>query len=76
MREWRKTHKLTGLAKIKAACRSYSNTYLLRGKIQKQPCVDCGDPNSQMHHEDYTKPLKVTWLCREHYLDRHKFLED
>src|SRR6185436_6959301 len=28
------------------------------------PCVKCNSPESQMHHEDYSRPRDVTWLCR------------
>ena len=41
------------------------------GKIEKKPCVVCGDHNSQGHHEDYLKPLDVVWYCRKHHLERH-----
>jgi len=39
------------------------------GKLKKQVCKikDC-DCMGQMHHEDYSKPLEVTWLCREHHM--------
>jgi len=71
-RKTRKKHKeLTEEQKLKANCRSYLNTYLKRGKIKKEPCVICGDNNSEAHHNDYTKPLKVVWLCREHHLLFH-----
>jgi len=34
------------------------------GKVKKQNCKECGsDKNIQGHHEDYTKPLEVLWLC-------------
>ena len=40
------------------------------GKLVRQPCVVCGEP-AQAHHEDYSKPLEVTWLCFRH----HRFLK-
>lgn len=57
--------------KVKANARSYANVYLKRGLLIKQPCNLCGSPDSQMHHEDYTKPLKVDWLCRPCHLKLH-----
>lgn len=48
-----------------------AKVYLKRGKIAKQPCVRCGSSESQMHHEDYSKPLEVTWLCRPCHLQVH-----
>jgi hypothetical protein len=32
------------------------------GKITRIPCA-CGNPNSEAHHEDYSKPLEVIFLC-------------
>ena len=34
-----------------------------RGEIEKLPCKFCGNPESQAHHHDYSKPLDVTWVC-------------
>jgi len=37
----------------------------LRKKIiSRGPCQRCGDPKSESHHADYTKPMEVMWLCR------------
>ena len=36
---------------------------LRSGKIQKAPCIFCGEKDVHAHHHDYTKPLDVTWLC-------------
>lgn len=74
MREFRKNNVLTPEQKIKDNCRSYAGVYLRRGKILKEPCKICGDLNSQMHHEDYSKPLLIQWYCRKHHLEHHKNL--
>lgn len=72
MRDTRPKHsELSELQKLKANCRSYLNQYLKRGKIIKLPCNICGDIKSQAHHDDYSKPLDVTWLCRTHHLELH-----
>ena len=31
------------------------------------PCEICGDIKSEAHHDDYSKPDKVRWLCRIHH---------
>lgn len=38
-----------------------------RGKIVEQPCEVCGALNVHAHHEDYSKPLDVIWLCPKHH---------
>lgn len=70
-REWRKTHPMTPGQKKKDTARSYAGVYKRRGKLQRLPCECCGDPDSQMHHEDYDKPLDVVWLCRPCHLQLH-----
>jgi hypothetical protein len=42
------------------------------GRLEKLPCVVCGDAKSEGHHEDYGKPLDVIWLCKKHHLIRHR----
>ena len=44
---------------------------LRRGKLVKQPCEICGDAKVDAHHDDYSKPLDVRWLCRRHHVDHH-----
>jgi hypothetical protein len=64
MRRHRATHPLSVEQKRKDNCRSYAQVYLKRGKIQRLPCVTCASSAAQMHHEDYTKPLVIVWMCR------------
>tara|TARA_R100001244_G_C5160549_1_gene130951 strand:+ start:130 stop:552 length:423 start_codon:yes stop_codon:yes gene_type:complete len=46
---------------------------LKMGRMVKQDCF-CGSDKSEAHHEDYSKPLEVVWLCRKHHSQRHKEL--
>lgn len=54
----------------RANCRSYANVYLRRGKITREPCERCGG-TAEMHHDDYSEPLQVRWLCRSCHLELH-----
>lgn len=48
------------------------NNAIIAGRLTRLPCEVCGDPQSQGHHEDYSKPLDVRWLCREHHMELHR----
>lgn len=37
------------------------------GKLAEQPCEICGALKVTAHHEDYSKPLDVIWLCPKHH---------
>jgi hypothetical protein len=46
---------------------------LRAGHLIRTPCVICGAIDVQAHHEDYSKPLEVIWLCFKHHrLAAHK----
>lgn len=36
-------------------------------RLFKLPCCVCGNLDSQAHHEDYSKPLEVIWVCIKHH---------
>lgn len=46
---------------------------IAKGRMERLPCVVCGNPNSDGHHEDYAKPLDVIWLCKKHHRAIHEF---
>lgn len=53
---------------------------LKKGVLVPEPCEVCGatgimaDGRSlvQAHHDDYSRPLAVRWLCQEHHHEWHK----
>jgi len=42
------------------------------GKLKPDNCEICGNPKAQAHHDDYSKPLDVRWLCTTHHAEWHK----
>ncbi len=59
------------MLEVKAVAKlNYEKSY--RGRIKEQPCAICSaTENVQAHHEDYSKPLDVIWLCTAHHRQLH-----
>lgn len=62
--DWRERNK------HKVAAHIAVRTALQAGGLVKKPCF-CGIENVDAHHEDYSKPLDVHWLCRRHHVLIH-----
>lgn len=45
------------------------------GRVSRQPCEVCGEQKAHAHHDDYSKPLDVRWLCTTHHSEWHKHNE-
>lgn len=43
---------------------------MARGDLVRRPCEICGK-GGEAHHDDYSEPLNVRWLCRSHHRLHH-----
>ena len=52
----------------------YTTSNAIRLKlIIKGPCEVCGVVEKvEAHHDDYTRPLDIRWLCKLHHAEHHK----
>ena len=48
-------HKVAAQSRLKEAVQD--------GRIKRQPCEECGALKTHGHHDDYSRPLDVRWLC-------------
>lgn len=52
-----------GKYKEKTSARNKVNHAIKAGKLKRMPCEKCDTNKTEAHHDDYSKPLEVTWLC-------------
>ena len=45
-----------------------------RGHLIPEPCFACAAEKVDAHHEDYSKPYEILWLCRSCHTAYHDFL--
>jgi hypothetical protein len=65
-KEWREKNR----DRFNEMHRCHAKVYLAirSGKLKKKPCEKCGIKEKvHAHHDDYTKPLEVRWLCPLHH---------
>lgn len=55
----------------KTAARTAVGNAIRDGRIVRQPCETCGSQDVQAHHDDYSRPLDVRWLCFFHHRVTH-----
>ena len=84
IRAYKKAYYAENLDKLRAYNRAYrtansqkSRTHTITsiairaGRLVRQPCEVCGHEKVDAHHDDYSKPLEVRWLCRQHHAELH-----
>lgn len=55
--------------KKKVCAHAMVHYYVRKGILKKELC-HCGSP-AEAHHDDYSKPLEVRWLCHKHHIQGH-----
>lgn len=62
-----------GKNKNKVHAKRKLNNAIEHGTIRRGLCVCCGrSENVDGHHEDYSKPLDVIWMCRSCHMKHHR----
>lgn len=57
--------------KMKNYARGAVSNAIDKGRLVRLPCEQCGAIDTEAHHDDYSKPLDVRWLCRPHHMTLH-----
>lgn len=67
MRSYRKAHGTREHHRARRLVRSAIES----GRLNRQACEVCGASKVHAHHDDYSKPLAVRWLCPTHHYEHH-----
>ena len=79
-RKYRKEHPKIIVMKNREYIKKYPERYkavslvneaIRKGELKRKPCEVCGALKVHAHHEDYSQPLNVKWLCPKHHKELH-----
>ncbi len=59
---------------VKTKAQTAVSNAIRDGRLLRQPCATCGAPRAEAHHDDYSRPLDVLWLCKTHHTEEHRRL--
>lgn len=66
------TYKWEFSNKEKKKAHRIVETAIKNGDLIPESCEVCSSLKVEAHHEDYSYPFKVNWLCRQHHRERHQ----
>lgn len=70
-REWRKKNPPSPEQKLKDFVRGKTYYEIKMGRLIRKPCEICGESKVEAHHDDYSKPFEIRWLCIKHHHEFH-----
>ena len=59
-------------ARLRSLAHAAVASALQHGTLIAQPCELCSKEPAEAHHDDYTEPLSVRWLCSRHHAHMHR----
>lgn len=60
--------------RAKQIARATARKAIRDGRLTRGPCEVCGTTPTEAHHDDYSQPQKVRWLCPLHHREHHAAL--
>lgn len=70
--ELKREYDKNGHYTFKQRVRALTRSYIKAGILVRQPCEVCGATKKiEAHHDDYTKPMDIRWLCKQHHDEFH-----
>jgi len=55
------------LIEVRKKARRITNNLIKSGKLRKGSCVVCKSSEVLAHHEDYSRPDDIIWICENHH---------
>ena len=68
--EYQAKYKEANREKVRARGMVYD--HIRRGKMKRGFCEVCGANKANAHHDDYSRPLSIRWLCHIHHGTEHR----
>jgi len=72
LREYAKKYALKKENIQKLLTRMIMRKAIKSGILVRKPCIVCGNKKAEGHHQDYSKPLDIKWLCDLHHQHLHR----
>lgn len=69
--KWKREHPISEGQIEKIRVRQLTRYAIRSGYIIEKPCEICGEIKVDAHHDDYSKPLEVRFLCEKHHVEHH-----
>lgn len=60
------------LVLLRKKVRRKTNDLIRRGALRRGRCIVCRSRDVVPHHEDYSDPFQVIWLCEDHHEQYHE----
>ena len=74
---WQRENNKKPLSKIRNKAKSLFRTYKNKHNIKAKPCFLCKRKDRAVaHHNDYSKPYEVIWLCIWCHTKIHKIIKE